>query len=644
MAAARALPDYMVPAVIVVVAALPLTANGKLDRAALPAPDFGASVSSRRPRTPQEEILCGLFAEVLGLASVGVDDNFFNLGGDSIVAIQLISRLRQAAGLVVSTRQVFQHPTVEGLAAAAQPAAPATVATEPPGGGIGPVPLTPIMHWLRARGGSIAGFSQSVLLRVPPGLGEQELAAALRALLDHHDVLRLRGTVGRPEWQLEVRPAGTAQAAATALVRRVDVAGLGDAALPEVVTAELAAARLRLSLAAGGPAQLVWFDAGPARPGRLLFMLHHLVVDGVSWRILLPDLVTAWAAVRAGLPVRLDPVPTSFRWWSQQLTAAARDPSRAAELPAWAQLALTADPRLGERPMDPGRDTMASERRVTLRLPPDCTEPLLTSVPTAFHAGTDDVLLTGLAIAIAQWRHRCGQRGTGVLIDIEGHGRREDIVPGADLSRTVGWFTSLFPAAVDPGVIDWAQVRAGGPAVGLAIKRVKEQLHAIPGKGIGYGLLRYLNPQTGPLLADTPVPQIGFNYLGRFTVGGLGEWAMAPESTDVLVHGDPAMPVAHALEVSAVTTEDSDGPTLWGTWSWPGDLMTADRVHELATLWFDALKGLVAHGKRSGAGGHTPSDLPLVAISQAQIDAIERAVRDATPSDGGYAAESAYDD
>ncbi|HEX2316718.1 MAG TPA: condensation domain-containing protein, partial [Thermomonospora sp.] len=496
--------------------------NGKLDRAALPAPDFAAKVSSRAPRTEKEEILAGLFAEVLGLERVGVDDGFFDLGGDSIIAIQLVSRARQS-GLVISPREVFQHQTVEELAALAQDAANATTDTEPPGTGIGPLPATPIMHWLRERGGRSDGFHQSVLLRTPGGLSIEELAQAFQAVIDHHDMLRLRVD---DAWQPVVRPVGAVDAAT--LTHRVDIAGLDADKTAGVLAEQATAARERLSPADGVMAQLVWLDAGPDAQGRLLVMLHHLVVDGVSWRILLPDLVTAWAAVSTGRTPALEPVPTSFRRWAQRLVAEATDPGRAAELDTWIDILEGTNPKLGTRRLDPAVDIAARSRSLTLTLPADVTGPLLTSVPAAFHAGVNDALLTGLALAVARWRRDRGGRGTGVLLDVEGHGR-EEIVPGVDLSRTVGWFTTIHPVRLDPGQVAWPDVEAGGAAVGAAFKTVKEQLRRVPDHGAGYGLLRYLNPATAEELADLPVPQIAFNYLGRVAPGGDEDWALAPE-------------------------------------------------------------------------------------------------------------------
>ncbi|NVI92300.1 non-ribosomal peptide synthetase [Actinomadura sp. BRA 177] len=596
------LPDYMVPAVVVELDALPLTVNGKLDRKALPAPDFTAKVSSRAPRTAEEETLSRLFAEVLGLERVGIDDGFFDLGGDSIIAIQLVSRARQS-GLVITPRDVFQHQTVEELAATAKPVGEGEeIEAEAPGAGVGPVPVTPIVAWLRDRvdgdASLISGFHQSMLLRTPPNLGIEQLTAAFQTLLDHHDILRLR----LDGWQPVVQPPGSSDAAD--LVTRIDVAGLDADKVQSVITEQATAARDRLVPSAGTVAQLVWFDAGQEQ-GRLLVVLHHLVVDGVSWRILLPDLVTAWAGGA------LDPVPTSFRRWAQKLTASERDED---ELEDWLDIVDGPPQNLAKRPLDPRVDIAARARSVTLDLPADVTEPLLTEVPAAFHGRVNDVLLTGLALAVAQWRRHRGGRGTGVLIDLEGHGR-EDVVPGADISRTAGWFTSIHPVRLD----------AGNATGGAALKTVKEQLRAIADGGIGYGLLRYGDGDAAEELADVPPAQIAFNYLGRVAAGGEdGDWTL---STEELPAGeDPAMPMAHVLEINAVTRDLPGGPVLSATWTWPGGLLESADVRDLAEGWFTALRTLATDAAAGDAGGFTPSDL-LVELDQNEIDKLQTAWR-----------------
>ncbi|MDW6064856.1 condensation domain-containing protein [Streptomyces sp. FXJ1.4098] len=327
--------------------------------------------------------------------------------------------------------------------------------------------------------------------------------------------------------------------------------------------------------------QAVWFDAGPEAAGRLLIVVHHLVVDGVSWRILLPDLQAAWEAATAQTTPTLQPVGTSFRQWASDLTAYAQDPEQERELPLWQGILRSPEPQLGTRPLDPARDTLDTAQRLTVTLDPEQTEPLLTQVPTLFHAGVNDVLLTALTLAVLRWRAERGRRGGdggdgGVLVDLESHGRHESIT-AAELSRTVGWFTSQYPVRLDPGSFDEAQAWGGGDDLGRVLKRVKEQLRAIPQDGMGYGLLRYLNPATSPGLAGLPAPQIGFNYLGRLPIGQAAHWAPAAESTAGGSGADPRMALSHTLAIGSLTQDTPQGPTLTTTFTWPDAVLTRGR-------------------------------------------------------------------
>ena len=626
---AAVLPDYMVPAAVVSLGALPVTVNGKLDRAALPAPGFFAAAGGRAPATAAEELCCGLFAQVLGLDRAGPEDSFFELGGDSILSMQLVAAARRA-GLVITPRLVFVHKTPAALAGAAQAAvAPPAAAVA----GTGVVLATPVMCWLAERGGPAGRFSQWAQVVVPPGAGLDALAAAVRAVAGRHDVLRARleQPPGGP-WRLVI-PEQAETVPAGPWVRRVDAAGLGAGVLGAAAREQARAAAGRLDPVAGVMVQVVWLDAGPGVAGRLVVVVHHLVVDGVSWRILVPDLAAAWHAAAAGRVPVLEPVPVSFRSWARLLAERAKDPEVTAQLPAWAAIVDGGDPPLSSRPLDPAVDTAATVRSVAAEVPAEVTSALLGPVPAVFHGGVNDVLLAGLAVAVAAWRARRGQPGSSVLVDVEGHGREPgDAGADVDLSRTVGWFTSIYPVRLDSGTVALAEVVAGGPAAAEVVRRVKEQVRAVPGDGLGYGLLRYLNPQTGPALAGLPVPQIAFNYLGRFggaraACPGSGasarqEWQLAGE------HGlggdaDAGMPAGHVLEAVAVTRDLPGGPRLSVGLSWPGGLLAEEEVRELAGDWVVALAGIVVYAAKPGAGGYTPSDFPLVALGQEQIAELE---------------------
>jgi amino acid adenylation domain-containing protein/non-ribosomal peptide synthase protein (TIGR01720 family) len=615
---AARLPDHMVPSAFVFLPELPLTPSGKVDQAALPAPEVKAG--DRKPVTSREAVLCELFAEVLSLPAVGADDSFFAAGGDSILAIQLVSAANKA-GLSLAVRDIFRHKTPSALALAAKQ----TQRPEDPGAiEHGELPLLPIVHWLRERGGPIDGLNQSMAVRVPADVGQEDLVAAVQAWLDHHGALRIRLT-GDTSWRLEIGPARSVRAAEC--VRRIDVRGLHGPALAAVFAAEGEAARARLAPRSGVMAQLTWFDAGPEQPGWLLIVLHHLSVDGVSWRILLPDLAAAWQAIRAGRSPALDPVPTGLADWSRRLSALAVEPGRATEAALWAGILGSADPPLGSRSLDPAIDVAASVRQHSVGLAQARTTQLLTSVPAAVHARVHEVLLASLTMALAEWFLRRGGARADVLVDVEGHGR-DHLADDLDVSRTVGWFTSLFPVRLPAGELDWAAIRLGRPEVGAVIGQVKERLRSLPDAGRGYGLVRYLNPRTRPRLEEAPTAQIAFNYLGRFRHGGpqeASDWDICPDVATP-APSDPLMPVWHALAVTAVAVDTVRGARLEVTWSWPGDLFSAEEIGALATLWTEAVDGVLAFAAHPDAGHATPSDLYL-RLDQDEIDDLEAEMR-----------------
>ncbi|MFF1698766.1 amino acid adenylation domain-containing protein [Streptomyces sp. NPDC058257] len=628
--AVERLPAFMVPSAFVPLDRLPLTANGKVDRRALPAPDFAGKVSGREPRTETEALLCGLFAEVLGLERVGVTDSFFVLGGDSISSMQLASRARRS-GLVVTPRQIFEEKTPERLATVAE-AADGAGQDAVEDIGVGEVPWTPVMREL-GEPARRPRFAQWAVIGAPAGLEQDVLLTGLTAVLDTHDMLRARVVTaddGGAEPRLVVGEQGSVDPAD--LVTRVAAEETADESLDEIAERAAKEAVERLDPARGAMLQVVWVDAGPERVGRLVLMVHHLAVDGVSWRVLVPDLALACEAAAAGQEPVLDPVGTSFRRWSELLSAQAAAPDRVAELDAWSDLLGGAEPLLGRRPLDPALDTAATTHRASWRVPREEAATLAGQTPALFHCGVHEVLLATLAGSITRWRGEGGHTTPDqappdhVLLDVEGHGREP--VEGAELSRTLGWFTNTHPLRLAVADVALTEVTDGGPAAGSLLKAVKEQVRAVPGDGLGYGLLRHLNPETGPVLAALPRPQIGFNYLGRFTAGDPSEsrtvaaWQMA---TDTAIGGsaDPDMPSMHALEAGAAIVDTADGPELTISLSWAGQVIDGASAQRIGRLWLDMLGGLAAHTTDPTAGGHTPSDFPLLGLAQSQIEDLE---------------------
>ncbi|NGM15230.1 amino acid adenylation domain-containing protein [Verrucosispora sp. CWR15] len=619
---AARLPDYMVPSAFVALSRLPVGPTGKLDRAALPEPEFSGG-TYRAPRTEAESIIATAYADVLGVDRVGIDDDFFGIGGDSLRSIQVVARAR-ARNLHLTTREIFEGRTVARLAELASARSDRTPAlVEDAGGGVGPMVLPPVARQVFEHGGAIDRFAMAMTLELPVGIDADGLTATLDAVLDRHDLLRAR-LVRDGDLSLDVRPPGSVRAGDLLHPVACD----GNWAEPSALAraqSELQVALGRLDPEAGIMADFVWFAATDGT-GRLLVVLHHLVVDGVSWRILMSDLAEAWHRIGSGRPADLPAVGTSARRWTAALADEALSPQRETELAYWRDLLELPNPPLGQRMFDPTVDLMGTVETVRLRLPAEVTDVVLTELPAAFRATGTDVLLAALALALDRWRGA----PLPTVVRLEGHGREEDVVPGADLSRTLGWFTSMYPARVAVPGVDLADVLVGGPAAGTAIKLVKEQLREVPDKGLGYGLLRYLNPETGEQLADYPPPQIGFNYLGRISDTDVPEhlrahgWVPASWSTELIAMPDPDLPALSALEVNSVAVDTADGTQLQTIFMFPSGVLSRERVTELADLWADVLRGMAAYAARTPIGGLTPSDAPLVSVRQDEIESWEQ--------------------
>ncbi|RST02725.1 condensation domain-containing protein, partial [Streptomyces sp. WAC05950] len=614
--AAGHMVEYMVPARIVVMKEFPLTANGKLDRGALPEPGTGTGPLAL-PVTDNERLVCTAVATLLRLEAVGVDQDFFRLGGDSLLAISLLGALRKE-GLHVTPRQIFTHSVIGALAAVATPADAAAVDHDDVA--TGPVGGSPVVRWLGETTDAVDGFVQSVVLNTPADLTAVALDTILAALVERHDMLRARLVRG-DHWSFDIpAPADRTTAGWQE----------SDRPLDECVV---------LATGALDPERGVMLRAVWRRDARqLVLVAHHVVVDGMSWRILMEDLATAWHRYASGEPVRLPPVGTSFRRWTQLLEHAAFDDDGAhyrRALPA-------ADAPLGRRALC-AADTVARERTTTVAVGPEVTAALLGDLPARFHAGVNDVLLTALAVTLARWRRDLGHDQSFAHVELEGHGREARFVAdGAgfepELSRTVGWFTTLFPVTVDPG----AAADPTDPAyLTAALKAVKEDLARVPRNGLSYGVLRHL----AGARFDTPAPQVLFNYLGRFDAGSSGDWELAGTTNQLGERRDPRMRLPRALEFNAIAEPGPNGAhRLVTTISWPDGLLTDEDVATIGAYYRQTLTAIAALDH----GGHTPSDFPLVALTQADVDELDGpALQDVlpmTPLQEGLYFHSVFDD
>ncbi|WP_353107591.1 amino acid adenylation domain-containing protein [Gordonia sp. (in: high G+C Gram-positive bacteria)] len=627
------LPDYMIPEIVVTLDAMPTTANGKVDRRALPAPARESTAGSLTPSTPEEDLVCGVFAEVLGLDAVAADDDFFALGGDSIIAIRVISALRRD-GFTVRVRDVFTARTPIDLAVQLRPSGDPIASSVDPAGAAEP---TPILRWLHEVASPVGldGFHQGICLTTPAGMTRDVVQSALNAVVRAHPILAatlasaVDITVPNTAVPNTAVPntavPNTAVPNTTAQVN-VHVGAVephtDDAALAATADDHAAQAAKHLDHGTGRVLSATWIDR-PGSTGRLVVIAHHAVIDGISLRVIADDL-----AIAVDDPDAVSPEPVPWRGWAAALAAATTAGAFDDERDFWAATCAAAPGDLGSRSLDPVIDTVATEADHQVELGVDLTRRLIDSLPAAVHGSPNDALVAALAVAVTE------HLGTdAVTVEMEGHGRESDAVGDIDLSRTVGWFTTLYPVRIDLSEVD----RTDSAAL---VKGVKEQLRRVPRNGIGYGALRHLAADPAPA-HRAPVL---FNYLGRFAAAD-ADWAMA--AATVPYEGrDPRMPLPRPLEVNAVVADGPSGPVMSAVFSRASGVLTDDAVLAIADRWVEVLTGVAS----ADVSGHTASDFPTVNLTAADVAELEAAhlglldVSAPTPVQEGIAFHSAASD
>jgi len=601
------LPDYMIPAAFVELDSLPLTANGKVDRRSLPAPDQSSLSRAEfaAPRTDIEQQLLVIWQQVLRVEQVSIHDNFFALGGDSILSIQIVAKAAQV-GLKLTPKQIFEQQSIAQLAAVA---VPATVNAEQQGLVTGAVPLTPIQHWFFERAFEHPQhWNMPLLLEVEAGIDLSLLKPAVAHLLRHHDALRMRFQQTAAGWQQV-----NADAAELIPFTALDLSTVAAEQQAAVFEAQAGEWQSSLNLEAGPLFRALHFDFGPARPGRLLLLAHHLVIDGVSWRVLLEDLELSYQQLAEGAEPRLPAKTTSFKDWAEQLQQYAQSEQVKKELSYW--VTQSRQPHQGlpvDHPAGANREAGTAEVMVSLSMAE--TSALLQEVPGVYRTQINEVLLTALLPAYGKWR---GQ--PRLLIELEGHGRAE--LPGAaaaggtqggpeiDLSRTVGWFTTHFPVLLE--------LEADAPA-GTALKSIKEQLRRVPGQGLGYGLLRYLCPDqvVQAQLQGQVKAEVSFNYLGQMDQSITRSSMFAPARESSGPNHSPEAERTHQLSISGGVFAGA----LHMRWSYSRERFQHETITRVAHLYIEELRSLISHCLRDDAGGFTPSDFPEAELSQKEID------------------------
>jgi amino acid adenylation domain-containing protein/non-ribosomal peptide synthase protein (TIGR01720 family) len=596
----QTLPFYMVPAVFHILAALPLTPHGKVDRRALPTTGQCLPQDTSTPAgSPAEQALVQIWARVLGLPQVGIHDNFFALGGDSILSIQIISRA-QAAGWYITPRQLFEHQTVARLARVARSLHPSGT-RELPGG---QVPLTPIQHWFFSLHlPQVHHFNQAVLLTLSSAPQAAHLRQAQAALLRHHDALRLRFTPGGPHgWQqryCSLRELGEVP------LQIVDLAALPTAVQEHCIHTLAGAWQGTLDLVHGPLLHLVLFRCQPQQASRLLLSAHHLVVDGVSWRVLLADLVQALSQAERGASLQLPARTDSYQQWAQALLQWAQTPALAQAAPFWqAQACIQVAPLPRDYPE--GDNRMEQRGVYTLSLSASETRHLLQQVPARLSLRIDEALLSALACTLSHW-----SRSRRVRLTLEGHGREtevvEPVVGGIDLTRTVGWFTTLYPLVLEVGEEQTLLQQVG---------QIKAQLSRVPHYGLSYGVLRYLSGLRAVRqeLEQGQQAEVSMNYLGQVDQD-LQATGIVSGLEDVPQQVSAQAPRAHLLEVTGLVIEGR----LHLEWQYSVHLHRRETIARLARACLRELQALIAASQQQGPALSLARDAVEAGITQDEL-------------------------
>lgn len=591
------LPEYMIPSQITFIDKIPLSQNGKADRKALTTVEFSRDelhTEFKSASNPAEEILVKIWKEALSLDKVGVNDNFFELGGDSIISIQIIFKANKE-GLKITPKQIFQFQTISELASVIDTSIENTAQQDIV---TGEVNLTPVQHWFFEQNlPEPDHFNHSVLLHVPKYLKTGSLNSAAEELIKHHDALRLSFTKKDSGWKQYNEDYSDNTVFSTA-----DFTGSDAENIREKLDNDIKEMQRTLNLSSGHLIKIRHYKMPESTDDRLLIIVHHLCIDGISWRILLEDLYTAYSQSSSGNKIELSDKTESFKEWSRKLKAYSDSDKIKEQLKHWISLSGTdAD----EIPVDDNstEDSASSEMSVRAELDSENTNLLIKEVPKTYNTQINDILLTSLLTSYRKWSKK-----EKLFINLEGHGREE--IPGtADISRTVGWFTSIFPVLLDSAVSD---------DKGDIIKSVKETLRRNPDGGISYGMLRYISEDAliKSEMLKIPEPEIVFNYLGQINkiINGDQEWKLGDRL--IVLSRNENGKRKHKLEINSVLSDNC----LKLDFTYSKNIFNKETIENFAQIYITELKEIISHCISTEAGGYTPSDFSAAGLDQQELD------------------------
>jgi amino acid adenylation domain-containing protein/non-ribosomal peptide synthase protein (TIGR01720 family) len=588
-------PEYMVPSGFVFLNALPLTPNGKIDRAALPEPHLEQITTEAYvpPTNPTEEQLCAIWSEVLALEQVGVNDNFFEAGGDSILAIRMIASARKT-GINFTLLQLYENPTIAELVQLPQltPATPAERNVSE-----GAAELTPIQHWFFEQDLADAHhFNQSALFELGAKLEPETLKLAVQALVQQHDALRMRYKKASSGWQQRVQ--GGKEPGAFIAVDLSRLSGSEQAKALETRAEEL---QKSLNLAHGPLLRVALFELGPGKKSQLLIVVHHLAVDFVSWGILLEDLAMAYQQLERQGTVHLPATSASFQSWGAKLIEYANSDKLREELTYWGSVERKKRYPL---PVDfpEGPNTMEFAEQITVGLSAEQTEKLVRHA-RSHNALPHEILLSALLQAIGNWS------GTArTLVDVESNGRMLRL-PELDVTRTVGWFTAIYPVLLHASSLE---------APKECLQQVQRQLREVPGSGMGYGLLRYLcsDAEVRERLSCLPEAQVCFNYFGRFDRIVENASLFQPSTGAKGASESPRAQRKYLLEVEGMISSGC----LQVRFRYGKAVHLQSTISRLAQFFHEALCAYLPDAEPQAKQSRLAADFPLADLSQQDLD------------------------